>query len=362
MILYVIAIAGVALWGSEWWLRGSEYHENYISKEATLPIKGIFTLLIIVSHFVGYVNLGGIPNELYLSLRRYLGQMVVALYLFYSGYGVLESISQKGDQYVKRMPCDRIFKVFVQLNLALIPFWLIRLHQGETYNLPFVFLTMIGYKSIGNSNWYILAILCLYGITWFSFTAFPKKELQKEALVGITIFTICLIYILWSIYDHQNRYCYDTLLAFPAGCWYSYYRTKIEKIIFVNKEKSYYYSLAMLALSFVLLHKEWNLLVIHEILTVVFSLLVVVVTMKIQIKSRLLSYCGVHLFSIYMLQRIPMILLQGQLSEKPYLYFAVCVVITFLISALFDFAFPPIWDIMQKWLLHFRHQMGEAND
>lgn len=158
MILYVAAVAALALWGSDFGTKEG-YFRDYISLKAIQPIKGIFTLLIIVSHFVTYTTLSGPLDNTYLLLKRYLGQMVVVPFLFYSGYGVIESFNKKGVAYIHTMPFQRIFKVFLQMNMALVPFWLIKIAQGNTYSIREILLVCVGWSSIGNSNWYIFAIL-----------------------------------------------------------------------------------------------------------------------------------------------------------------------------------------------------------
>ena len=72
-----------------------EFCENYLSRENTISVKGIFVLLVIAQHFVTYVKLDGIYDGGYLQLRQFLGQNIVTVFLFYSGYGVFESINYK---------------------------------------------------------------------------------------------------------------------------------------------------------------------------------------------------------------------------------------------------------------------------
>lgn len=72
-----------------------EFNKDYISPDGTLAIKGIFVALILLSHGKGYIELGGIYDEPYIALQNHLNQMVVAMFLFYSGYGMMESMKKK---------------------------------------------------------------------------------------------------------------------------------------------------------------------------------------------------------------------------------------------------------------------------
>ena len=72
------------------------------------------------------------------------------------------------------------------------------------------------------------------------------------------------------------------------------------------------------------------------ILSLVFALVVVAITMKIKIGNKTLDFFGKHVFSIYILQRIPMIALKGVFANK-YLYIVVCFIITVTIAVSFDY-------------------------
>lgn len=66
------------------------FNHSYLDKKNTTVVNGIFTILVIFKHYSQYINFGGINNKAYLVLRNYMGQMIVAMFLFYSGYGMME--------------------------------------------------------------------------------------------------------------------------------------------------------------------------------------------------------------------------------------------------------------------------------
>ena len=82
MILWVVLLCVVSLVG----IRFSGYREDYLSKDATNAIKGIFAVLILFSHMRGYLDLTfGWYNVAYVRILKSIGQMMVAPFLFYSG-------------------------------------------------------------------------------------------------------------------------------------------------------------------------------------------------------------------------------------------------------------------------------------
>ena len=73
----------------------SGFQKNYLNKDNTNVIKGIFIFLIFLSHGRKYIDLGGIYDDAYLVMQNHIDQMVVSMFLFYSGYGMMEQIKKK---------------------------------------------------------------------------------------------------------------------------------------------------------------------------------------------------------------------------------------------------------------------------
>ena len=72
-----------------------------------------------------------------------------------------------------------------------------------------------------------------------------------------------------------------------------------------------------------------------EIISVTFAIVVVLLTMKFRASNRVYTYIGQNLFSFYIYQRIPMILLKDSLGKvNAVVYLLVCAVLTAGISLL----------------------------
>lgn len=65
-----------------------------LNKEQTTCINGIFVLFVFLSHFGQYETMPW--NNLLLAI----GQLMVAPFLFYSGYGIMEQIKRRGIVYL----------------------------------------------------------------------------------------------------------------------------------------------------------------------------------------------------------------------------------------------------------------------
>lgn len=154
MIIFVFIIAAVVLYG----IKPAEKNQYYdaCSHRQTSMINGIFTMLILVSHASMYMDYGGVwIDDAYGEFRSYLGQFVVAPFLFYSGFGIMESIAKKGNNYVKSIPQKRFFKVWYHFALALIPFVILDVMWSDNISISNILLSFTGYKNMGNSSWYM---------------------------------------------------------------------------------------------------------------------------------------------------------------------------------------------------------------
>ena len=79
----------------------------------------------------------------------------------------------------------------------------------------------------------------------------------------------------------------------------------------------------------------------HNSLSVVFALLIVVLSMRIKIDNKMLRWCGELLFPLYIYQRIPMMVMAALVPsfvvQMPLLYIAICFTSTILMAYLYRF-------------------------
>lgn len=119
-------------------------------------------------------------SRIYYEFQGFLGQLVVTTFLFYSGYGIFVSILKKGKDYVDQLPV-KILELLSAFAVTIVVFWLVGLITGADYGLSRTLLSFIGWKSIGNSNWYMFDILLLYALTYLSY----KMTRRHGAALGV---------------------------------------------------------------------------------------------------------------------------------------------------------------------------------
>lgn len=300
--------------------------EDYLGRVQTDAIKGIFILLVFFSHFMGYVRQAG-----GYALNMPLGQMIVTCFLFYSGYGVMEAIKRQGNDYVKSIPKRRILTTLLNFDIAVLVFIAVDLLLGRALSWKQCLLSLVCWDSVGNSNWYIFAILLCYAAT----LTVRKEGGGKRCLCMLIPCVVALSFV-------KGSWWYDTMLCYPAGMIYAEYKAKIEALM--RNERLYLIVLGGLAVIYAILQKRHHVVfgLFPNLTAISFALSVVVLTMRVPLRHKALVWCGKNLFPLYIYQRIPMLILftldpAGFASWRMPVYFFACFLVTVGIAKVYPF-------------------------
>ena len=330
MVFYYAALAVLVCVGMKISFKGFE-REDALSMRTTNSLRGICIMLVMLSHFKSYCSpykaavdvLGG-------RISEELGQLIVVMFLFYSGYGVCESIQKKGSGYVRSFPKNRVLKTLAHYDLALIPFLAVGLLMGTRFPAKKIIAAVFAWDNLGNSNWYIFAMLVLYLFTWLAFTVLGRHKYLAAALV--TALTVGYMLVVSRL---QGYWWYDTVLCYALGMWFSLFKKQI--VSFVTKNNMIW-AVIVLLLAVGLRYSHW---VSRDVgwrvaEALCFALLVVFGSMKFTVHNRVLEWLGKHTFEIFILQRLPMkVLSKAGLAPHHVLFFAAALAITLALSFLF---------------------------
>ena len=321
--------------------KSNEFNRDYISKDSSNVIKGIFVILIFLSHSRGYFELSGPYDSAYLAFQNHIKQMVVVMFLFYSGYGMMEQIKKREFTYIKSIPQKRFLNLLINYDIAILMFAAIYLWLGKELTIKKLLLSFIAWESIGNSNWYIFIIFALYIFTFISFFPikwFGKRWHQAIYLLALTAFSLLFIYLMKYTFEKETRW-YNTVLCYVLGFWYSFFKEQIEKIMMKN-DIIYLIAMAGMTLAYVFTFLRRDDRLLYYILwSFAFTIITVFITMKVRIESNILSWFGEHIFSVYILQRIPMTILRefGVADRHKYIFLIVSFVLTCAMALVFDY-------------------------
>lgn len=338
MILFYLIICVVVLVS----LKFKQNNQDYISLQQTNVIKGIFIWLVFMGHIMPYITkvmpFDTFADKSALYIVNILKQLVVVPFMFYSGYGVMNSIKCKGDDYVASIPRKRLLNTMLNFGVAVWFFIALNLVLQIPMNLKQVLLSLICWDSVGNSNWYIFTICFCYFTSYISYKLFGYNKRSLLANLSI-LFVYALI-----LSRFKGSWWYDTCLAYSTGSIYCYFKGRFESIINRNYLRSFLMGGGILILSYLVMLKApgANSLVFMNICSICFSLFMVIITMRVQLKSKFLEWSGKNLFPLYIYQRIPMILFSTicggcLVSEYRYVYVFVCATISIFIVHLYKY-------------------------
>lgn len=336
MLIYYIAIFILPIIGIK--IQKNGFSPDYLAKENTNAIKGIFLLFIFISHSIPYLLkcgfvFDGISNHILRSINIAMGQLVVVMFLFYSGYGVGESYKRKGNAYVKRMPVHRFLNTLLNYDVAVLFFIILSVSLSIPLSLKQCLLTLVAWDSIGNSNWYIFCILICYLI---SFVVLKVGFLQKNPVINTFVLTI-IVSLFISVY--KEPWWYNTMWAYAIGFTYSIYKAKFEDFI----QNKYLFILIFLFVIFILLFilKIEFRGVRYNLLSISFALLLVTISMKIIVNNKILCWVGFNLFPMYIYQRLPMLYLSHEhcnfCVNNPVIFVALSFIATVCISYFYKY-------------------------
>ena len=316
---------------------------DYLSKNKTDAIKGIFIIIVFTNHIKEYYVQAGADltawydNAFFLPARA-LGQLMVVMFLFYSGYGVAESIKKKSEAYIRKIPKRRVLGTLANFDVAVVVFAVACLLIGKTIGIEQFLLSLVGWSDVGNSNWYIFCIIVCYAITYIAYQITHKRGCFLTCLFIMT-YVVIMSFL-------KGTWWYNTVFAYGAGVMLSEY-----KEWFVTRwEQRYFKWLTVCLIGFAAclgcylgFHNQFKNTMettgamVFNVMSVFFAFLVVLMTMKVSIHNKALEWMGKNLFPLYIYQRLPMMVLATLypttfVAPHPYAFLLLCIAITGIIA------------------------------
>lgn len=319
------------------------YNTNYLSKDNCNIVKGFFILMVFISHINQYIRGCGydsflLGDRLYFKITSSIGQLMVVMFLFFSGYGIMESYKKKGINYIKTMPKKRIITTLLNFDIAVLFFIVLNLFLGKLMSIKQIFLSFIAWESVGNSNWYIFCILICYSISFVILYLYHKffvsKSIYTYALLPILVLSLVTMI---TLSYHRPPYCYNTMLCFPFGMLYSMIKEEVEAIV----QHHYFKSIASFVVLFLVFRGIQISIkgLIFNMESIAFVMIIALLMMKVESDNKWLRWMGQNLFPLYIYQRLSMMAIyevpggKDFIASFPILYIVICFICTLFITS-----------------------------
>lgn len=296
-----------------------EGEDNFMSPKNTKALKGLFVLLVILQHLSEYKPaLNGLSSNIYNKFQFYFGQNIVALFLFLSGFGIASRILSGGGVYLRTFPQKRIAKVLIDFEVAVFLYLVMNILLRRHYPISKILLSCVGWEQIGNSNWYIFVTLVMYILIYVIFSIIRNQNL------GILIFFGCNVLYIWLFHTFELRpdYFYNTALCFGAGMVFKLIYPYLFKVI----QNSIVYASLLIGipvLTYYLLRYNY-IIWIFNLIAIFMAVWICLFNYRFKVDNPVLDFFGDRIFGIYILQRIPMTVLEAVGINVAYIYIPLC--------------------------------------
>ncbi len=308
---------------------------EYMGKLRTTMLNGFFIVVVFTAHVFEYIPSTDVLHQADIEIRSLIwgraGQLIVAGFLFYSGFGIMESIERKGAAYLDKFPYHRFFKVLLHFDIAILCFWLLAKLVGKSYDWHTILLSFTGWTAIGNSCWFICVVLLLYIITYISF-----RWCGKGRWLALWGGCLMLFLVLWMC---KPLHWYNTLFCFPAGMSFSALRTKVESLLKMTRIPAPLIGLVFVSAALVIHNHAPYKMIATNIAAIPMAYGTALLAAGIDFRKtpRAIIWLGSALFSLYIYQRIPMIVMAQKTdwaTSYPELFIGISFVVTIIIALL----------------------------
>lgn len=337
VLLYYPILIFILLWAIKIAPK-NEFHDGFLSLAQTKSLQGFAAISIVFHHIAQNTCAPWLaPEQTIHGLEPFvpIGYLLVALFFFCSGYGLMKSFNTK-ENYLKgfflRRALHPVFLLFVTdtVLLFLMAFHADALHLDENLHFPTPF-NMGGAVLINESSWFIYALLIMYVAFRISFRIFSKRSV---AILGV--FAATVVYMMFCDWWMYGNWWYNSILLFPLGLVMAEYEKRIVPVIHKNYRKlliitpillvfsfligeyfSALCSMIRVSLPYFLFH--WTVLLAQIAAAVSFMFLLILLGMKVQVGNRILAFFSCITGEIYLIHTILLrILATG--AEEPKLY------------------------------------------
>ncbi len=227
MSILVLTILGLTLiWGKPRFVRDLPDNGGCLTHARTNLINAFFIIIVLLRHIhQRLVPFHGIDTYYNVYFNSPAGQGIVSTFFFFSGYGIMQSILRKQENYVRELMSKRFLRLYFNTAICCILSCLV---YGLTYLSPGEAAMSFAQTMVGAGGyWFIIMTLAIYVATWIGFKLCGIRRSTISVLVSAS-----LIYILCvALTPIKPMWWLDTELCFPCGMLLAIYLPHVEGLI-----------------------------------------------------------------------------------------------------------------------------------
>lgn len=281
-------------------------NKEYLSVGTGKVLRGFFALVVIFHHLALRVTVGSLFH-----VFTQAGYLAVAVYFFLSGYGLQKS-HMASEDYSKRFLLKRLPKILSPYAVVTVLYWIANMCNGVVYSMGEIFAALQNGTPIVSFSWYINCICCFYVAYWL-FMSMCRKHYFGMILCA------CLwlaAYIVVCRYLGRSKWWYNTPQLLILGMIWAVYEQKILRII----KKYYFAAVSVTATALIAADIAKHTLETHAafpsltmLTAVFFVLLILLLSMKVTLTSRILSFLGKISMELYLIHGLWINVLRSEL-------------------------------------------------
>lgn len=272
-------------------------NENFLSRQTTNSLKGLFALMVLISHLHARVEI--FSSSVIGTAFSACGYLAVSGFFFVSGYGLSAGVQQKKD-YIKQFHSKKILPYYAMCVGVILIYFLRDLLLTGSIDWPVFIQSFFFGKTIVDMGWYLQTQLVLYLLFYIAFRCF------RNGLRSLAVLTVCycVVCMLWGM----SSFWYESVVCFALGAFCAANITKI--VLFLKNRKRTLFCSGMLFVLLLATMLFGSKAILPKLLrtsikmgsALCFTSLLVLVVSLIKIENPVTDFLGKYSFEVYALQ------------------------------------------------------------
>lgn len=293
--VFILGIFSLCIWKIGTVKSVTSIRSDYLSIESCNNVRGIAAIIILVHHLSQELTSGVILGSF---IRA--GYLAVALFFFFSGYGLQKRYMQSPETYANKFLSKRFNKILIPYIVIFVFYCLVYVLNGDMEIIK-ERLELLKYGGLlVPYSWYV--IVCLVFYLFYYFLMIICKE--KYKIMILLSFGFCIAELCLCKLCHFNNWWYNTIHLIPVGMIWAVYEVRIVEFV-----KKFYFVLSPVLI--VVFSSTYHIVksnvgeqmtIMCMISSLMFVLLIVFALMKVKIGNSILNWIGKNSFEVYLMQ------------------------------------------------------------